>query len=221
MGQLHKSRRIPQAQVALIGQGGVNHLDDAPGARRHHHNFGGQIDRFRNAVGHKHHGAPLALPELLQLFVEPVAGDLVERTKGLVHHQNLGLEGQRPRNRHALLHATRELPRVFALKAFETHALQVLEGNGFGLGPAFALDLKRQGHVGQHIAPREQRGCLEHITIGTGQPGVMRAHTIDQHLAGADVLQVCNHPHQRGFATTGRADQGDKLAFTYIQIDVG
>ena len=47
----------------------------------------------------------LALPELLQLLVEPVAGDLVERAKRHVHHQQLGLETQRPGNRHPLLHA--------------------------------------------------------------------------------------------------------------------
>ena len=44
--------------------------------------------------------------------VHPLAGHLVERPERLVHEQDRRLEGERPGDRDALLHAARELVRV-------------------------------------------------------------------------------------------------------------
>ena len=166
MRQRNELGAVAQAQVALIGQGGVNHLHDAPRAWRHHHNAGRQIHRLGNGVGHKHHGAAFALPKLLQLLIEPVAGDLVERAKRLVHHQNARFKRQGTGDRHPLLHAARQLPGVLALKPGEANAGQLLQRNAAALVTRAALDLQWQGHVGQHGAPRKQCRGLEHIAIG-------------------------------------------------------
>src|SRR3990167_1741474 len=82
--QRHELGRVAQTQVAMIGQRGSDDLQDAPGARAHHHDAGAEVHRLGDRVGDEHHRAPLALPQLLQLVVEAVAGDLVERAEGLV-----------------------------------------------------------------------------------------------------------------------------------------
>ena len=63
-------------------------------------------------------------PQLQQLLVQPVADDLVERAERLVHQQDVGVEGQRPGDRGALLHAARELPGIFLLEAGEVDELE-------------------------------------------------------------------------------------------------
>ena len=206
--------------MPVIGQWRINHLDDAPRARRHHHNLGGEVDRLSYRVGYEHHGAALALPELLQLLVQTVTGDLVERPKGLVHHQNLWFKRQCARDRYPLLHAARELPGVLALKPCQTDLLQVLHGDGLGLSAPLALNLQGQGDIGQHSTPRKQRRGLKYIAISPGQAGVMGRHSIDQHLSGTDGLQIRNHPHQCGLATARGADERDKLALGNGEINV-
>ena len=51
------------------------------------------------------------------------------------------------------------------VEALEAYALQMLERNGLRLCLAFTLDLQRQGHIGQHIAPRKKSRCLKDIPI--------------------------------------------------------
>ena len=43
--------------------------------------------------------AGVGAPELQQLLVQAVSRDLVQRAEGLVHHQQLGLESERTRDR--------------------------------------------------------------------------------------------------------------------------
>ena len=58
-------------------------------------------------------------PEFKKLLVEMVAHDLVERAERLVHQKQIGVEGERTRDRGALLHAAGKLPRIFVLEAGE------------------------------------------------------------------------------------------------------
>jgi ABC-type cobalamin/Fe3+-siderophores transport system ATPase subunit len=46
-------------------------------------------------VGDKHHRQALGLPQRAQVGVKLVARELVQRTKGLVHQQHIGLGDQR------------------------------------------------------------------------------------------------------------------------------
>ena len=144
--------------------------------------------------------ASIAAPQLQQLFVQAVAGDFIQRAKRLVHHQQLGLKTQCTRNRHPLLHAARQLPRVLALEAFQADVGELLHGDSAGLGFVEAVDLQRQAHIGQHRAPREQRRRLKHVAVGALQPRLLRAHAVDAHAAGGGLFQIGNHPKQRGFA---------------------
>jgi hypothetical protein len=49
------------------------------------------------------------LPDAQELALHQAAGLRIERAERLVHQQNLGIESECPRDRGALLHASREL----------------------------------------------------------------------------------------------------------------
>ena len=62
---------------------------------------------------------PVRRQILHELGVHPLAGHLVERPERLVHQQQLRVEGQRPGDRHPLLHAARQLPGMLVGEALE------------------------------------------------------------------------------------------------------
>ena len=68
-----------------------------------------------------------------QLLVQMVARDFVERAERFVHQQQFGFEGERARDRHALLHAAGQLPRKFALEPVQADHRQILGGAGLAL----------------------------------------------------------------------------------------
>ena len=57
----------------------------------------------------------------LELVVEQVAGHRVERPERLVHQQDVGVLGERARQRHALAHAAGQLVRPLVGEAVEVH----------------------------------------------------------------------------------------------------
>jgi hypothetical protein len=61
-------------------------------------------------VRDEEHHRPLLAPDRHQLDLHQLAGLGVEAGEGLVHQQDLGLDRQRPGERHPLAHAARELP---------------------------------------------------------------------------------------------------------------
>ena len=71
-------------------------------ARRQHDHPVGDQDRLGDAVGHDHDGRRGPLPEPQQLQVESLAGQGVERAERFVEQQDLGLQGEGSRQRHAL-----------------------------------------------------------------------------------------------------------------------
>ena len=64
-------------------------------------------------------------PQFEKLLVELVAHDLVERAEGLVHQEQLRVEGERAGDRDALLHAARQLPGKFLLEALEIDEIEI------------------------------------------------------------------------------------------------
>ena len=72
-------------------------------------------------------------PQRQKLFVQVVAHDFVERAEGFVHQKDIGIEGQRPRDRGALLHPPRQLPGIFPPEPVKLNQLQ------HRLGPPIAL----------------------------------------------------------------------------------
>src|SRR5471032_1839851 len=85
MRELQELRRLADIERALVSEVAVDHVDDPSGARRHHHDQRRKEHGLRDRMGDKDDGFSGLFPEFQELLVEPVARDLVERAKRLVH----------------------------------------------------------------------------------------------------------------------------------------
>ena len=71
---------------------------------------------FANVVRNENDGASGFAPDTLQFVVEQIAGLRVERSERLVHQQDIGLSGKRPRNGNTLAHSSGKLVNVAFLE---------------------------------------------------------------------------------------------------------
>ena len=71
-----------------------------------------QSQRFPKIVSDEDHGFMKPLLEQQEFPLQVVAGERVQRGKGFVHDENLGISGQSSRHSHALPLATRQLMRI-------------------------------------------------------------------------------------------------------------
>src|ERR1700730_18420637 len=107
-----------------------------------------------------------------------VADDLIERAKGLVHQQQCRIERESARDRSALLHAARKLPRELAFEPGEIDQGQITLGALPSLQGGKAHDLEWQHHVLLDGPPWVERRRLENVTICTLQPRLLRAEPL-------------------------------------------
>ena len=113
------TKRSRRPAIDLLGR-----IDLADAALRHHGEPVGQAQRLALVMGHEHGGdAELAL-DLLHLDLHRGAQILVERGERLVEQQHLRTDHQSARQRHALLLAARQLPRLAVLEPGELHQRQ-------------------------------------------------------------------------------------------------
>jgi len=91
--------------------------------------------RLFDGMGDEDQREAKLVPQRKQLLLHAPAREGVERGKRLVHQQHLGLHGQRARNGHALLHATRQLVRMHVGKLCQPHLVDV-ERRALGGFPA-------------------------------------------------------------------------------------
>jgi hypothetical protein len=89
------------------------------GSRRHNMNAVTQEDRFVNIVRDKQYGLMGTFPDPQQEFLHQPAGLAVERAKGLIHKQDLGIVCKCPGQCHPLHHAAGELFRVGVLETLK------------------------------------------------------------------------------------------------------
>ena len=92
----------------------------------HHDDLLGDVHRLLLVVGDEDRRHVHLVVEAPQPDAQILAHPGVERAERLVEQQHLGLDGERPRQRHALALAARELVRVAAGVALEVHELQQL-----------------------------------------------------------------------------------------------
>ena len=97
-----------------------------PGRARHDDDARREEDRLGDRVRDEDDRGARSLPDPEQLHVQPLARHLVERAERLVHEQERRVERERARDRDALLHPARELPRVVVLEAAELDELDHL-----------------------------------------------------------------------------------------------
>ena len=109
---------------------------DPPRPRRHHHHPIGEGDGLGHAVGDEDHGARPLEPEALELGVERLAGQGVERAERLVEEEHGRVDDQRPRQRRALGHAAGQLPRPQPRDVGEADLLERLGRRALDARPA-------------------------------------------------------------------------------------
>ncbi len=199
------------------GDGHLDHLLHVTRIGAQHHDPVGQIYRFLEIVGDEDDGNVDLAPELQQVRLHQCAGLGIERRERLVHQQDAGPVRQRARDRHALLHAARELVGVGVGEAGQTHDLDPLARLGFGRGRALPAHLEPEHHVLEHGAPGEQGVALEHHAAVRAR--AVHRLAVEQHLARAGLVEPGQDPHQRGLAAARRADHAQQLAAVGAQPD--
>ena len=187
-------------------------------AAQHDHAIG-QQHGFLDVVGHNEDRLRRHLlvgPQLQQFAAQVLRREHVERGERFVHEQHLRLDHQRARETHALLHAAGKLFGIRRLEAVEAHGVDHLQRALVALNRADAARHQRRFHVLQHGEPGKQREALE----DDGDVGNLPVHrfAVPEHVARGRLGQAGQHAQQGGFSRARRAQQGDNLARTHLQI---
>ena len=217
--QFEVTLQLSRLDRTLVGQVDFDDARNPARAGRHDHHAGRQEDRFGDRVGHEHHGRSSLPPDLHQLEVHPLARHLVEGPEGLVHQQQLGVEGEGARNRDPLLHAARQLPGMFPPEAFELDQLQELARPTCALVPGEAHDLERQLDVPRDRSPVHEHRRLEHHPVIPVEPCAAGGLAVHEDLPRGRGRQVADQPQQCRLATPRRTDEGHELALADLQVD--
>ena len=135
-----------------------------------------------------------------------LAGLGIERTEGLVHQEDAGLEDQRSHNGRALLHAAGQLAWQVVGEVGEADEIDQLRGPPHVARPGPAKHFNRQENVLHHRAPAQQDCLLEDqpdlaAARAVHWPPVEHDAPFDDRLESADAVQ------QRGLAAAAGTDQ--------------
>ena len=112
-------------------------------------------------MSHENNGAALSQPYALQLEIELVARDRIERAERLVHQQDVRIVRESPGNRGTLPHASGELPRPRGFEAGNPDQLAQLARLDETRLLVDATQLERQGYVVFDGIPGKQVVVLE------------------------------------------------------------
>ncbi len=202
---------------ARLRQVDIDDLVDAAGAGTEQHDALAQVHRLADIVGDEDDGHAAARPHLQQLAAQHLAGHGVERGEGLVHQQHLRLDGQRPGEADALLHAARQLVRKGIGEIAEADGAEQGKGPLAAFGLVVTAQRQRELDIPRDGAPGQEAGRLEHhgeVGARLGLP----AHDGDAALFGRD--QAVDDAEQSGLAAAGRADQRQELAGAKVERHV-
>ena len=159
-----------------------------------------------------------AAPQVDDLGAQVLRGEDVERAERFVHAQDFRLRYQRPRKTDALAHAARQLLRVRILVAGQADELErPVDLLLFLLHVESALD-EAHLYVFLHRKPRIEGEALEHDRQAVVDTAQRRPVTEDGALCR--VGEARHQSQDGGFARTRLSQQGEHLAFTYLEIDV-
>src|SRR5712664_218519 len=144
---VHVEKEDRRLAVSRLAQRNAEVSTDCCRIAPEHDDAAGKQYRFLNIVGHEENGARgnlLRKPQLNQLAAQVFRRKNVQCGEWLVHEQDLRLDGQRPRESHALFHSAGQFFGVGSLEVFQSYRVQSVKG------PAAALVLRH--------AARERRG---------------------------------------------------------------
>ena len=152
------------------------------------------------------------------LALELLARDGVERAERLVEQQNAGVERERAREPHALLHSAGNFVRIVRGKAVELDQLHEALGARLAFRRRKFRDLQAERDVLRHREPRKQVELLEHH--GARRRRLLHAPARHEHGALGRGLEAMQDAQQRGLAAPARADDRDELAGADFEANV-
>ncbi len=166
-----------------------------------------------------HRGAGLR-PDAEQLQVQALTRHLVERTERLVHEQERRRERERSRDRHALLHASRQLPGMVLLEPGKLDELDHVPDPCRALRALPTEHLEWQGDVLRDRTPVVQDGRLEHDPVVAVEPCPAGRLPVDGDISLGGLDDVADDAEQRRLTTSRRTDQRDELPALDLQVDL-
>ena len=159
---------------------------------------------------HENNGLAAGFPDALDVAVEVLAGQGVQRGEGFVHEQHAGVGGQSSGEGDALLHAAREFMNVGAFEFFQSNEVEVVFGNLLAfLGIQARLEPEAEEDIAHDIQPREKRVLLEHDhAVATGAGDVF---AVGQNLSTVRLVEAGDEVQERRLAAAAGADEAEEF----------
>jgi acyl-CoA thioesterase I len=186
-------------------------MDDAVAARRK-----------RAIMRDQHEGGAVPGAQIEHEVDHLAAGVAVEIAGWLVGEQQLRLDDEGARQRHALLLAARQLLGIMQQAVREPDGLQRVARPRRGVAPSG--ELERDRDIFQRVHHRHEAKGLEDDADRATSPQSERIlvegaeiGSRDAHHAAGRALEAAHHHHHGRFAGAGRADHADALARRHIE----
>lgn len=195
----------------------ILHQDDAAAER----------DGLVEVVGDEDDGLLELALEVAQLRLHVAADQGVEGAEGLVHEQDVGIGGQRPREARPLLHAARQFMGILRLPALQANEF---DGLHRPLGPLLGrelLDLEAEPDIAEDGPVGQQRKVLEDHAEGllaegeqvlAAEPG--HVHPVHDDPAAGRLHETVHAAQERRLAGAGQAHQDEDLALFDVERDI-
>ena len=186
-------------------------------AQMHHRDAICQRHRLQLIMGDVERGHAEASVEALQLGPHVGAQPRVEMRDRLVHDEQAGLADDRPADPDALLLSAAEVLDAARQEIDDREDLRDLVDAAVDLGRRQAARAQGRRDVVVDVQVRIERVVLEHhrdVALAWGD--VVHAPAVHQQVARGDRLEPGHHPHRRGLAAAGRAEQAEELAVAQV-----
>jgi hypothetical protein len=155
-------------------------------------------------------GHGLIGPQLQQFTAQVFGGQHVEGAERLVHKENFGFDHQGASKAYPLLHAARQLLRVGAFKAVQSHGVQYFHAAVAAHIGRDAAGLQRGFNVFQHREPGKKSKALKNnsdVDLRVGD-----RFFVPVNLACRGRGEACQHAQHGRFAGAGGTKQGNDLS---------
>jgi hypothetical protein len=196
----------------------VEDLTDASWVGREQHNAVAEADGFTDIMRDEHDSFSALREDALNISIELIARECVERGKRFVHQQHTGVRREAACKRNALAHTTRELMGACKLAIGKADEVKVVAGDleTFALGEV-RLKAKSKEYVVEDVEPGEERVLLEHYHAIT--PRRTYGLTIEEHATSVRLLESRDERKECRLSTARGSDQADKLTLADIEVD--
>ncbi len=208
---------VQRARPFVETVGGVD-LEQAPAV--HDADAVAELEGLLLVVGDEDRRDAQGLLDLLQALAQLRADLDVERAERLVEQQHPGPVRERPRERHALLLAARELALVAVAEPAQADEVEQLFAPLAALGLLHAADAQAELDVARHRHVPEDRVVLEdepHVALLRREVRDVAARDVDRPLVRQH--EPRDHAQERALAAARGAEQHEELAGLDLEAD--